>query len=1199
MQVRDRQTQHSMIGTTLHNRYFIEAELGRGGMGTVYRAHDTLLDRKAAVKLLAASDLGSEGRDRLLREAQSAARLNHPNVVTVYDAGEEGDLPYIVLELIEGESLHERPPGNIDEILSVAMQLCAALEHAHTHGIIHRDLKPENVILAANGTAKLMDFGLARSRSATRLTQEGALVGTVFYLAPEQALGRELDGRADLYALGVILYELVTGRLPFTGDDPLAVISQHLHAAVVPPRNFRPDLPPALEAIILKLLAKDPADRFTSAQVTGEMLALAVRDLTSAEPLALPTAVGAEARLDQLAAGRLIGRRVELAKLRELWTQARQGHSHLLLISGEPGVGKTRLATELIVAAQVSGALTLRGGCYEYEATTPYLPFVEAVRAWVHAQDAATLRAYLDGTAPEMVKLAPEIESKLGTVAPNPPLAPTEERLRLFDSVARFFQKLAAGRGLLLFLDDLHWADESTLHLVHYLLRHLRDDPVLVLAAYREVELDRAHPLATALVEWNRERLATRLALSRLSQDETGDLLAALFQEDQISPEFLEAVYRETEGNPFFIEEVIKALIEQGAVYREACRWQRKEVEELAIPQSVKEAIGRRLDRLSLACVEALHTASALGKTFEYAELAAVAGGQEDQLLDALDEAAAAQLLRAESDASFAFTHDKIREVLYEELNPIRRRRLHQRVAESLEELYQGQTVDAHVQDLAYHFLESGDCEKGLSYALRAAQQAQHIYAPIEALSYYRQAADCAEALNLPDQLARIAEAIGDLHAWRGLFYEAVEAYQRALSLTAARDKRAALKTKVGMAYVQPGDQRGLEFLQAAQNELDPAAQADELANTLTMLGRYHHYRGQHHQAIAYFERARELAEPLDSALTLTYIYAYLAGAYQHLALYDESMGWARRCLALGERQNYPPALASGYEFLAEDLGLIGRWREAIDYARLDRQTGERVGSQDRVAWSTFCQAHALRGLGHLQEAADAARAGLEMAERQGENRLLIWLYGQLACIQADLGLDAEAAASSERAMQWADELGQVTLQCWTYYSRAYLHIQRGEWEPALEVYRRTVALYTPTESRLSALYIGAVAAEAGWGAGRLAEAEQRIIDYISLARETGALQHAGIAMRVQGQIYTAQGRWDEAGQAFDGAIARFEELGSRLELGRAFYYRSALRHAQGQVDAAGADAERARALFEACGAARDLEKAWQPSSRE
>ena len=906
-----------VIGITLQDRYRTEQELGRGGMCVVYRAYDTLLGRAVAVKVLSDTWLGSEGRARLLHEAQAAAKLNHPNIVAVYDAGEHQGLPFIVMELVEGPSLHDSPPQELEGILRVARQVCAALEHAHSHGIVHRDLKPENVLIGPDGSAKLMDFGLARS-VASRVTQEGALVGTVYYLAPEQALGQAVDGRADLYALGVMLYELTTGRLPFVADDLIAVISQHLHAPVVPPRSFRADLPPGLEAVILRLLAKHPEERPPSAREVEAALIGALGGLAASAGAELPEAPRPAIPLAQLAAGRLVGRRAELAQLRELWSHARQGHAYLALVSGEPGVGKTRLANELAVVAQLGGALVLRGGCYEYEAATPYLPFVEALRAWVHNQEPDSLRAYLDTSAAEIVKLAPELEAKLGPISPNPPLTPNEERLRLFDNVARLFQRLAAGHGLLFFVDDLHWADQGSLHLLHYLLRHLREDPVLLLAAYREVELDRTHPLAAALVEWHRERLATRVALGRLSPEETGALLAALFQEEGIPSEFSDAIYRETEGNPFFVEEVIKALVEQGEVVRQEGRWQRTALEELAIPQSVKEAIGRRLDRLSPACIEALHTASALGKTFEYAELAAVASSPEDRLLDALDEAASAQLIRAGDGESFGFTHDKIREVLYEELNPIRRRRLHQRIGEGLEQLYEGQAGEGHVQDLAYHFVQSGDLARGLKYARRAGEQAARLYAHDEALGYYQQAAECAEALHLEAPLAEIYAAVGSLQTRRGFYYPAVEAYERALSLTEAAEERAALKTKMGVVYAQMGgDPRGVEILLAAQRELNPATQVDELAHNLTSLGRYHHYRAEHSQAIAYLEQARELAEPLDHAPTLTYIYSYLAGSYQHLAHFEQSMEWARRCVALGERKGYPLAVAAGFEFLA------------------------------------------------------------------------------------------------------------------------------------------------------------------------------------------------------------------------------------------------------------------------------------------
>ncbi len=335
-----------MIGTTLQNRYRLDAELGRGGMGVVYRAHDTLLDRDVAVKVLSAAVLGSEGRARLLREARAAAQLNHPNIVSIHDAGEVDGVPFIVMELVEGESLHSRRPTDLDEILGIARQMCAALEHAHAHGIIHRDLKPENVTLApipspSQGEGegvrvKLMDFGLARSAAARR-SSGGALVGTVFYLAPEQALGQAVDGRADLYALGVMLYELTTGRLPFAGNDPLAVVSQHIHSPVAPPRTLRPDLPPALEAIILRLLAKNPADRYVSAREVANTLAEVAEGHPSRS--AVPARHNLPIQLTSF-----IGREKEMADIKRLLPDR-----HLLTLTGSGGTGKTRLALQVAV----------------------------------------------------------------------------------------------------------------------------------------------------------------------------------------------------------------------------------------------------------------------------------------------------------------------------------------------------------------------------------------------------------------------------------------------------------------------------------------------------------------------------------------------------------------------------------------------------------------------------------------------------------------------------------------------------------------------------------------------------------------------------------------------------------------------------------------------------------------------------------
>lgn len=323
-----------MLGKLLNGRYRLDTILGQGGMGTVYRAHDTLLDRPVAVKILNASGLGSAVRERLLHEAQAAARLNHPNIVSVHDAGEADEVPYIVMEFVAGESLHHRPPTDLTAILEIAQQVCAALEHAHRHGIIHRDLKPENILITPAGTAKLMDFGLARS-GISRLTGEGSIAGTVFYLAPELVLGQQVDGRADLYALGVILYELSTGHLPFMGDDPLTVIAQHVHQQPQPPRQVRPDLPPALETILLKLLAKQPGDRFASAHELG----LALLESVKAEG---QTASGLPPNNLPVQLSSFIGREQEIREIKHLLE-----HSRLVTLTGAGGTGKTRLALQV------------------------------------------------------------------------------------------------------------------------------------------------------------------------------------------------------------------------------------------------------------------------------------------------------------------------------------------------------------------------------------------------------------------------------------------------------------------------------------------------------------------------------------------------------------------------------------------------------------------------------------------------------------------------------------------------------------------------------------------------------------------------------------------------------------------------------------------------------------------------------------
>jgi tetratricopeptide (TPR) repeat protein len=1169
-------------GTLLGERYRLDRLLGRGGMGTIYQARDGLLDRDVAVKLMLETRLGTEGRARLLKEARAAARLNHPNIVTIYDAGETDRTPYIVMELVEGVSLYERMPQALDEIVAIGRQVCAALAHAHAQGIVHRDLKPENILVTRTGQAKLTDFGLAHSISS-RLTEEGSLLGTVFYMAPEVAMGQAIDGRADLYALGVMLYEMTAGRLPFAGQDPLQVISQHLHAPIVPPSTYRHEIPPGLDGLIVRLLAKSPEDRYPEATEVEQALMWIAQ---AEEAPAVQEEAGRAAPLEKLGRGRLIGRGEEVVRLRDAWTAVarRASPAHLILVSGEPGVGKTRLASEVMVYARLSGATVLQGGSYEYEATTPFMPFNEALRAWIHAQSDDTLREVLGRLAPELSKLAPEIDRRIGPLAPNPPLPSNEERLRLFDSVMQFFSFLAEQRGLLLFLDDLQWADQGSLALLHYLLRGLRGERFLIVGAYRESDLARTHPLAAALADWNRERLLVRIPLGRLDVREVGRMLATLLGQEEVSEELAQVIFDETEGNPYFVEETVKALIEQGQIYRQDGHWALQPAGDLQIPQSVKEAVGRRLDRQSASCGEVLHVAAVLGRRFEFGELSTAAALTEDEILDALDEACAAQLLAPEGQDAFTFTHDKIREVLYEELNPIRRRRIHQRVVEGLESLA-GSLTPASAEELAHHALEAGDLPRGLRYALQAAEQAERVHAYDEAVSYYAQARECSEALPGRPQSSRILRRVGDLQHRRGLFLEAFEAFSRALEQESDPGERAVLKSLIGGTYVVRGEGQGLRYVQEALDELNPVTQANEVARAHSNLGRYFHYHGQPAQAIEELEKALAMALPFDDPATLAEIYVYLAGASQFIGNPQMTVHWSQALIDLGERRDYPLAVALGYEDLAEAAFLRGRWDETLEMAQRGEDIARRIGSSDRIAWARNSQAFGLHGKGELHAALEATRSGIALADMCGEMRLSVLLHSKRAAIAHDLGMPVLSRDDLAFVGAQAAETGQSQMAWWLATAEAFIALASRDWNRLLDVVDRAESIlgFRPRGWEIPARSGLGQSLSQEFANGLLAELEDR-----ELSDHDQGSNAWQIAL-----VYASRGESDKARQWLDHALRSFELAGSRLHLARAFIDRALLVRSLGEDPTQ--DLRQAAQIFEACGAAPEAEMASNP----
>ncbi|MCC2685835.1 MAG: serine/threonine protein kinase, partial [Paenibacillaceae bacterium] len=260
-----------MIGTRLGDRYEILERIGGGGMAIVYKGHDVLLNRKVAVKVLRDQYVhDDEFIRRFQREAQAAASLSHPNIVSIYDVGKENDVHYIVMEYVEGTTLNEvikeKAPMQVEEAIHFTSQICDALDHAHSNQIVHRDIKPHNILIGKNGRVKVTDFGIARATTSSTITQTGSVVGSVHYFSPEHAKGVSAGAKSDLYSLGIVLYQMLTGRLPFLGESPISVALKHLQENVEEPRKVNSLIPQSVENIILKSMRKNPDERYSSAK---------------------------------------------------------------------------------------------------------------------------------------------------------------------------------------------------------------------------------------------------------------------------------------------------------------------------------------------------------------------------------------------------------------------------------------------------------------------------------------------------------------------------------------------------------------------------------------------------------------------------------------------------------------------------------------------------------------------------------------------------------------------------------------------------------------------------------------------------------------------------------------------------------------------------------------------------------------------
>jgi len=647
----------------------------------------------------------------------------------------------------------------------------------------------------------------------------------------------------------------------------------------------------------------------------------------------------------------LIGRAATLRSLHDLTVHVRGGGGRIALITGEAGIGKSRLTNELTAAARANTAppLIVEGFCFEPDRTLPYAPLLDLLHAIASRSTPEEIAERFGPTAPDLVKLLPALGRLIPTLVPAPGLEPEQEKRRLFQALAQFLVQLAGTRSLLLVIEDIHWSDDASLEFLLYFTRQIASAPVLLVLTYRSDEI---HPaLGHFLVMLDRERLATEFALARLAPPDVDAMLRAIFAEGApVRRDFATAVATLTEGNPFFIEEVVKSLAAPG---------ERTDTGEpttiLQIPRSVHVAVQRRSERLSPAARDVLRLAAVAGRRFDFALLQELTGQGEAALLANIKELIAAQLVVEESAERFAFRHALTRQAIYGELLARERRSLHHTIAETIER--SATTLDARLADLAYHFYEAGAWQEALEYSRQVGERALALYAPRAAVEHFTRALGAAWQLNQSPPAA-LYRARGQAYETLGEFEHARSDHETALNIAhAADDRQAEWHSLMDLGYLWAGRdyQRTGDFFRRAADRARTLDDPLVYARSLNRLANWHINTGQtaeglpiHHEALAIFERAADApgrAETLDLLGMANGIAGDVVRAVGH---YGDAIDLFR---ALGNTQVLSSSLASravyaSPVFTETTPGAEGTLEEGA------RDTAEALALARKIGWS-------------------------------------------------------------------------------------------------------------------------------------------------------------------------------------------------------------------------------------------------------
>lgn len=965
-------------------RYRLLDVLGRGSMGVVYRAIDRLTGGRVALKVVRLQDQpqadSGDFRLALAEEFRTLAALRHPNIISVLDYGFDDDhQPFFTMDELPGavNILAAAQGQPLEAVIGLIGQMLEALAYLHRRGVVHCDLKPDNVLVTPDGQVRLLDFGLALTRERLRENEGDGISGTLEYIAPEVLQGDFPTRASDLYAVGIILYEVLTGQHPFTRANISQLITETL--------TVLPDTDPiaghadraTLAPIVARLLNKRPDDRYPDAHSVMTALSAALLRPAPAQSAAI--------RESFLQAADFVGREKELASLIDALNDALQGRGSAWLIGGESGVGKSRLLEELRTRALVAGALVLAGGAVNAGAQ-PLYAWRDPVRRLLLSVPVTPLEAGV------LADLIPDIAVLTGQpVTPAPLLAGRSHQQRLNQTIATLFRRQRAAAVLL--LEDLHWMED--LETLKQVIAAVDDLPLLVAATYRD---DERADLPTQLPSM------TPMSLKRLSSHETAILSLSILGESsqpaQSSP-LIDFLHRETEGNIYFLIEVLRALAEEAGDLNSI---RGRTLPSRIVAGGMHTVIRRRLERLADDARPVLRLCAVIGRVV-----------QPDLLQHAfpsfdyprwLSQCAEAAILEADG-INWRFAHDKLRETVLHDLTPDDARRFNRLAAEAMEVVWGADRADIFA--LADHWDRAGQPEKTVYYARRAGERALAISAYPIAQTLLMRALALMPANStdpaLLSQRAGLLKLIGDLYSRLSDLTTARRHYDESRALALTLDDRTVLAEVLnGLAYIcavedQFDEAEGLatEALSLAETTLYYRAMGHAYNN----LGMVAEGRRDYDAARARYQQALLIDTAEGEKRGMASVLNNLGSIADTQGDYASAREYYIRSQSLCEEIGY----LYGVSVILNNLGIVAERLlddvSALDYyersAALAHEIGNRRGETTAHLNSVFM----LLNLNRAKDAVWALRRSVTLA-RQLDS---VHLWAQLAIAEARLAL--------------------------------------------------------------------------------------------------------------------------------------------------------------------------------------------------